>query len=295
VKLRKLRAWLGRAEDSTGGGKLRSARFRVFNAEVRFTSIIITLVGALLMVVVDHELVTNLGATLLTIGVIGVTYDAYLKRTFTDEAMAVAGAYLKESFTKELLETLNIDQALAQSGIREVAVGAQIDWAQVHRGAARVSCFLINPQWWLELHWPLLLEHVRVASASIEIFCPDPEGPYIRDVADRFDIPRSLLEEQCREARRRVEQEWLNVRQSARPPVTGTQVRMKWYTDIPAFEVVSGDESAVLRIRGSLGDRTGDDVLVLRVGASPPTPASQWVEQQLDRVRGLNDTYYDHV
>jgi hypothetical protein len=128
--------------------------FRLFNAEVRATSIIFVLVGLILFLIPwnhgdAHEIRVALASAVPTIGVVGLINDAYLRRAFTDEALAHVSRYLREHFADELFQSLGLARDFVETGVSRLDVADDPDWAVLLADVDRIQSLVIEPAAWM--------------------------------------------------------------------------------------------------------------------------------------------------
>jgi hypothetical protein len=271
--------------------------FRIFRIEVRYTSIIIALVGFVLFLVPwnhgdAHEIRVAIATAILTIGVIGLINDAYLHRSFTEEALAYAAAYLRQHFAEDLFTSLGLARDFLETGVQRIDVGTHPDWDALFENASRIQCLIIEPTAWMADQWPALITAARSLDVAISIYVPHPAHPELDVIAQRYDLSLGALRENVADLRRRVEQEWDAAKLSAGGIRANAELRVKFYRGVPGLAATLADRRGVLFIHQSLGATQGEQALVVTLDADSDTALVVWVREQLDELEKINDDFY---
>jgi len=292
---------LGRHQPRAGAEVTRSdpRSFRLFNIELRATSIIIALGGFVLFLIPwnhgdAHEIRVALATAVLTIGVIGLINDAYLRRAFTEEALAHVSRYLREHFADELFRSLGLARDFVETGVEKLVVADGPDWPALLANAARVQCLVIEPAAWMAEQWPTI-KNIAVAHAvSVSIYAPDPAHPEFEEIARRYDLGLTALTANVGELRRRIEQEWeaARVAPGAQRLDANSEIRLKFYRGVPSFSATLADRKGAITFHQSLGNRQDQDTLVMILDADSETAVIGWCREQLDTLDRLLDQYY---
>lgn len=274
--------------------------FRLFSIEVRYTSIIITLLGLLSFLIPwnhgdAHEIRVAIATAVLTIGVIGLINDAYLRRSFTEEALGHAAIYLREHFAQELFTSLGLARDFLETGVQRVDVGTQPDWATLFENASKIQCLLIEPAAWMAGQWPAVVAAARESGVEVSIYAPDPKHTELDEISSRYDLGLVALRENVRELRRRVEQEWDAAKDAPAPNQrlhADAQVRVKFYRGVPSFSATLADHRGALVFSQAFGAQQGDQPLVINLDAETDTTPISWLRDQLDKLEQLTDDFY---
>jgi hypothetical protein len=112
-------------------------------------------------------LVTNFASVFLSIGAVTLVYDLFLK----------------SRFAADLLDLVQLRQALVDAGLEEVTPETSLHWNDLLEGTSRFQFLLLDPSAWIERDWNIVLAEGRKREIRVNLYLPDPQSPVFDHLA----------------------------------------------------------------------------------------------------------------
>jgi hypothetical protein len=221
-----------------------------------------------------RTVLTELGAVVISVGVVTVAYEWYLRRTFTEE----------------LLEVVGLQQALARVGIEKVCPLGDVDWAEVILDSREIAVLLIDPLPWMDENWPRLLERAHSEGSKIEIFVPHPsENHNLSSIASALGISESSLQNRLNDVVSLVRGGWSRAIESGRLHPRA-ELTLYGYPGLVGSTAILTEKAMILGISVN-GAGSDTQRWSFRFRKAADTKFRDWLRSQLDSLTYLVPLY----
>lgn len=114
-------------------------------------SIIVLIFTAQMSSGVPTTALANIFSVLLSLGIVGIVYDVFLR-----------GSVLNET-----LEIVGIEESVANVGLHNIQQGSPPDWKLLCSGAQNIAILLTNPLAWVESEWIHVLQTANIRALDV--------------------------------------------------------------------------------------------------------------------------------
>lgn len=124
--------------------------------------------------------VATIGTIIPTIGIVNLVSDVFLQKSISDD----------------LVDLIQADRRLVESGVDEISPIADVDWSQLIRSDKEVKCFILDADQFRVVIWPRLLEAAKDRLQTIELILPLLEDPGLAaesGMSEQLDPPNETL------------------------------------------------------------------------------------------------------
>jgi hypothetical protein len=121
--------------------------------------------------------IASLGAILITVAVLSVLYDAFLKDVLLGEVYTAIG----------------IQKNIQAIDLRTVVEKNQLDLAEVLAGATEITVIPLDPESWSQSDWRHLIDCAISRATRIAVYLPNHDSPHIDALATRLGADRDEL------------------------------------------------------------------------------------------------------
>jgi hypothetical protein len=212
-------------------------------------------------------LLASVGSIFVTVGLLSVVYEAYLK----------------DLLIREIYGALEIKQSLQAVDLRELVQRDQADVAAVLVDADQISALPLDPMSWLLQDWPRVTAAARKASLVVTIYLPSHDSPHIEVLAQRMGIDAADLGGQIAQMPDQLAESW----DQKSAGQLGSSLQVILYGTVPAIGLLRTGRLTMLELPPSLGYATADrSALALVVGHEGwSSLISDFVDDQLEEDR----------
>jgi len=257
-------------------------RFPLSRARAVIVALLFVLAGVIVLFVVaphvrqsSRPTVFELGAVILSIGLISSAYEFYLRRAFTEE----------------LLDAVGLAHELKRVGIQQICTDAELDWTNLLENGTAYGLLLLEPTAWVAQEWPRVMAASRRRQTQIRIYLPDPGGDGMPALAARLALQPEALSQRIADAEQEFENAWKNARDSKRQPVKGSSLEIRYFPGVPAFSMTVIDDAIVFLVGPAVEREPADPILVFRFERQEATSIHEWASGQLSRLDAIAPVY----
>ncbi len=228
----------GRPNGRTG---LRAPRFVERSLTIAAFGLAVGAVLVALGIVLDEVLgtiIASLGATLISLAVLSVAYDAYLK----------------DILLGEIYEAIGIHQSLQAIDLRQVAPKDHIDMADVLEGATKITSVPVDPETWSRTDWHHLLKLATDRPMEIVVLLPDQDSPHIDVLAARLGMAREQLADRIAELPDKLGKSW----DEKGTTILASKLNIYLYGTVPATGLMVTDSTVVIETPPALSHTPTD-------------------------------------
>ena len=265
------------------------ATFGAYRAAAWSAAGAISIVAALLLVGFSflpagavRDVLENVAAVLLAIGVLQIVQAASLQQRLTEQILreqrAGEGRVLASVNARfdELIAAVALDERLRPSGITSV-VRLTPDWTAFLSGSSRIELLPADLTAWLQEEWRAVLELARSRALSVLIHLPNIKGmeaSVIAALALAHDRAPERLADDFDDAIRRIKRDWQDGQ-----PAAGSTLEIKTYDQPSAYGLVLGDVVWACVLPPAAGAGTGNNLVALFDRGSDPS-FREWASSQ---------------
>jgi hypothetical protein len=205
---------------------------------------------------------TNIAGVLLSLGIVAIVYDFFLRNSVLYETLNIVG----------------IKQSVASIGLREIRLGSTPNWRELCSGAERISILLNNPLVWVQSEWNSVLDAAKTRAVDVCIYIPRAGWSDIASLSERLGFEKSDFVPQLNNARNFLETSW---KTEARNIKDGSKFTLRSYKGIAAYEIALFDDQVLLIIPDSIQKRLSAPTLMLEFGGTEAANTNSWLRDQL--------------
>jgi hypothetical protein len=259
------RAMLGR----TG---VQRAPFELSRAKAWIMGLVLSLVSTLALVYaaslrpgVPSSALTSVSSVLLSIGIIAIGYEFFVRGTYA----------------QELLDLVGTTRALAESGISRLCSERDVDWPEFLAAGHHYRLLLLDPIGWIERQWPHVLAAGRAHPISAEVFVVDPESSALGLLADRLGQPPDGLHASIGRAVDTASQSWALAQSSAPRLTKRCSLEVRCIDRVPSYAIITVDDRCVVLLRATATHEPLKGIVAIRFDGHGSF-AFDWFRGQLD-------------
>lgn len=216
----------------------------------------------------------SIGSTLITIGVLSVLYDAFLK----------------EVLLEDVFDAMALQQNIRAIDLETVLRKDQVDLPAALEGASKIDSIPLDPIAWSQQDWPRILEQAAASRLPVRVFLPNHDSPHIDVLAHRLDVDISDLAHQIGQLPDRLGRSWDQKGAGQR----GSTLDVLLYGGLPAIGVLRTQSHVLLEIPPALAYGSVDrSCLALQLGSHGSSAlVSDFVDEQFasDRVPDYSES-----
>jgi hypothetical protein len=228
---------------------------------------VVILAGGVLVGDVGGTILAAVGTTFLTVAILSIVYDAYLKDVLLGEIYSAMGV-------QDVVRAVDLEQIVRKD---------RLDLADFLQGATTITVVPLDPETWSHTDWRQVVDQAVRKSVRVVVLLPDHDSPHIDALAERLGIDHDQLIQQVSELPDKLAASW-DVRGSA---LAHSTLEICLYGAISAVGVVATDNRILLEIPPALkhpaADRSTIAVTFGRGGWSPIV--TELVDDQLSETR----------
>lgn len=201
-------------------------------------------------------------AALLTIGVVQILADGFLRET-------QAG---------ELQRLLKLKGSTVGASLEDVVPEDETDWPALLGRATEVRVLLRDPMTWLPRHQHLLIAAARRDAVTLVVGVPDDDAQAFDEIARGCGLDRAGLQAAIDTAKKTLERAWEGERRLKR----GTHFQVVTYLDAPNYEVIVTTDTVVALMPGPRASGAPGTRLAVSFGRDARRYPSQWIADEVD-------------
>lgn len=211
--------------------------------------------------------IASFGTILITVGLLSVLYDAYLK----------------DVLLEEVFDAMSIEQNIHSIDLKEVVRKDAADLSKLLMGAAEVRVLPLDPVSWAHQEWHRVLENAVGSAVQVEIFLPNHDSPHVDVLAQRFGLEKEELAHQIGRLPAELSKSWDQKKANR----AGSSLAIYLYGSVPAIGILWTSHGTMLEIPPALGygpaDRTA---LAMLLGSGARSPlVADFIAEQFDEHR----------
>lgn len=264
-----------------------NSRFGLTFSRTIIVSLVLVLTGLLIMVfgpsIVTknsaHPAILNVGSVLLSIGLISVAYEIYLRATFTRELMSLVG----------------LQSHLEEVGVRRVQADSDLNWATLIGGARDFRILVVEPLFWVQQQLPRVITEGRLAPVTVRLFVPDPGGQHLPSLATQCASTPDALAAQIKQSFDEVRQQWTAAATGPNALQPGSELTLWYFDEVPAAGTFIADSTAVLIVRGAVARRAGDPGVAITFERASGFSVFNWLKESTSRVEPSTPIWSNQV
>jgi hypothetical protein len=245
-------------------------RFRLRAGVIALATVAVSLgliaLGVSLQEGFAKTLLITVATAILAIGGISFLYETYLRRTLT----------------QDVLQLVQLEESLADSGVRAISKRSTVDWRQFFSGAERIRLLPIDPVSWRADEWVHVADIALHRDPTIEIYLPNPTGVSLADVANRLGRGEDSFESEISRILRELEAECKALHARFRGRMT-----IYTYDGTPSYGISVADDRFVVAVPDLFKVPGAAQIIAMQFGRGEDNLMKSWVSNQLD---GLPDT-----
>jgi hypothetical protein len=256
----------GRAAWGASSTLLRAPRYieRSLTVAALLAVIGLILVGAgIYLGGVGGTVISSMGTICVTVALLSVLYDAYLK----------------DVLLSEIYDALAIEQNIRAIDLREIVQKGQLELATLLADAQSVTAIPLDPETWSRTDWQQVVDYAGRRAVKVTVLLPDHDSPHIDVLAQRLGVDRDGLIQQIRRLPDELARSW-DEKAAANDNST---FRVFLYSGVPAVGILATDRITMIEIPPTLThaaiDRSTLTVVLGRNGTS--TLVTDFVDEQL--------------
>ena len=212
--------------------------------------------------------ILNVGSVVLSIGLISFAYEAYLRATFT----------------RELLTLVGLQAHLSEVGVRRVQPDNDLNWSSLIDGRSDFRVLMPEPLFWVQQHLPRVIAQGRINPVRIRLYLPDPGGQALTETAKQCGIAAGNLQAQVLQSVEELKQQWTDAASGGDPLQSGCELTLWYFDEVPGVSLFVADSSAVLIARGVVGRRSGDLGVAVTFDAASGFSVPRWLVEKAERL-----------
>lgn len=216
--------------------------------------------------------IASLGTILITVGLLSVLYDAYLK----------------DVLLEEIYDAMEIQQNVHSIDLREVVRKDRADLSSLLSGAEEIKVLPLDPGSWSHQEWNRVVEYAVAGVVRVKVFLPNHDSPHVDVLAQRFGVQKDELSQQIARLPDELARSWDQKKASD----LGSTLEIYLYGTVPAAGILLTSRGAMIEIPPALGyaatDRTA---LAMMLGSGGWSPlVSEFISEQFedDRIPGFS-------
>jgi hypothetical protein len=208
-----------------------------------------------------------IGSILITVALLSVVYDAFLKDVLLGEVYAVMG----------------IQENVQGVDLQEITLKDQIMLPEFLEDATEIKAIPLDPESWVHTDWRHLVEQASRRTVAVSVYIPNHDSPHVDVLAARLRTDRDQLSSQIAELPDRLAESWDENGES----LDGSNLDVYLYSTVPTVGLLVTDKNILLEVppafSHSIGDRRTVAILFGRDGTLPMI--SDFVDGQFTTAR----------
>jgi hypothetical protein len=207
-----------------------------------------------------RTLLLTIATAIFAIGGITFVYETYLRRTLT----------------QDVLEIVQLDERLVESGVQAVSKRNSVDWHDFFSKSDRVILLPINPVAWQGDEWVHLTDVPLRRDASVEVYLPNPRGSSLGVVAARLGIEEGSLRADIQRILLEVERDCKGMFERC----PQGRFTLLTYDGSPSYGLAVADDRVIISIPSLMTIPSAPQIVAFRFGPGSDNLIDTWVEQQ---------------
>lgn len=210
-----------------------------------------------------QTLIYSISSALLSIGVVGLAYELFLRR----------------SVSEELLRLVGVERSVVQHSLKEIARAGELDWPEILEPASSIWILVSDPGPWIRQHWQHLVRGGTDRPIELELIVPDPSGSWIEGIASSRGLSAAELTTSIRQALRIVEENWKSASDRGELHV-GSSVSVRLVDKYPTSTIVwAGSTLVVISFRSTYHPTADSGLALVYAGRTPTYPMSAYIAE----------------
>lgn len=214
-------------------------------------AVLIGLVAVIIFAPLDGgfpSVLSTLGTTLLTIGIVSFTSEHLLRR----------------ALTQDLLKKIGLQQRLHNAGLDDVESWAQYSSANSFGESRSNVIVALRPTSMVERLWPEIERVCATTNSVFDIYFPNPESSSFSALADRLNVSSDVYKQQVETAFSDLQRKWQRSARSKRVLHEKAELNIHLVDDDLGHSVIATDSSFVLIVEPFNPRDGGEDPIVFR-------------------------------
>jgi hypothetical protein len=212
----------------------------------------------------------EVGAVLLTTGVLLGAYEPYLRK----------------QIIKDVFRAADLREDMARVGLANVGIGAP-DWERYVGDKTHIILLPDNPVSWINSGiWPAVLARARTAEVDVQLYLPNwTSHKTVAALAQRLDEADETSLQQILEKNHSAAVSLWRIPTEGRALHHGSRLSSQLYNGVPGTGLVIADRSAMIMIPGSYNANPAERPVVLTFELETSPETDLWLQGLLG---GLN-------
>lgn len=189
--------------------------------------------------------VAAVGSIFITVAVLSVIYDAFLKDVLLGEVYAVMG----------------IQENVQSVDLREITLKDQIMLPEFLEDTEEIKAVPLDPESWIHTDWRHLVERASAQAVTVSVYIPDHDSPHIDVLAARLRTDRHQLSARIAELPDRLAESWDENQGS----LYGSTLRVYLYSTVPSVGLLVTDRDILVEVPPAFSHSIGDSHAVAMV------------------------------
>jgi len=207
-----------------------------------------------------RTLVITVATAIFSIGGISFVYETYLRRTLT----------------RDVLDLVQLEERLVDSGIQEVCKRSSVVWKEFFSHVQSLRLLPVDPIAWLGDEWVHVLDAPLRHASTVDVFLPNPDGTAIGEAASRLGRQPEDFGSEVKRILRRVESDCKNMRE--RHP--SGRFTILTYDGAPGYGLTVADDKAIISVPGLLSVPAAAQIIAMRFARGDDTMMETWINEQ---------------
>jgi hypothetical protein len=208
-------------------------------------------------------LLITIATATLSIGGISLVYETYLRRNLIEE----------------VLELVQLEKSLADSGVQAISKRTTVNWPDFFQGAEHIRLLPIDPLAWRADEWVHLADASLHRGFQLEVYLPNPAGTSLPLIADRLGRESVSFVPEIERVLREVEADCKTLHRRY-----GGRLTIFTYDGVPSYGLALVDERFIVSVPGLLRIPGAAQIIAMRFMRGQDKLMTSWVADQLDHL-----------
>jgi hypothetical protein len=227
------------------------------------------LIGFIFIVVASNNdgawstVLANIGTALLTVGLVGITYDLFLR----DRLLA------------EVLDVVGVKESVSSFGLREIRRSDAAKIGDLIGSASELCALPLDPILWIDRDFELICRRAKARPLALTLLLPANESPFINVLAERLGKTEREVEQILDQAARgELGDAW-----DASRPHIGSTLKIQRFGGLPATGFLRSEQLIALEIGPPIRYPRHNHEGFVVVTSRAHGPLDAWLEDQIRR------------
>jgi hypothetical protein len=210
------------------------------------------------------SLIANLGSALMSIAVVGLLYEIFVRRSVTHEMYNIA----------------RLKQRLADVGVEDVSSEGSVDWRSLLAHAKDIQLVLVNDTGWIGRDWSAVLNAAADHAVTVRAYVPDHNSPGFPFLAQQLGVPQERLASIVDNMAATMESTWKSARDNDRGLAAGCRFDICPISDLAPYSLVKADQAWVMIAPACFGLPDHTNTIAIRFNTEKEKYPGTWFHAQ---------------